>query len=87
MVWPIPGWAAAEAVSKTAARHKQHPGTTPNGADRGAGLWQLRDQQAPAGSCGYRASPNEVTSRSMVDPLRRNDFIYGVVVTPFDEAL
>ena len=37
-------------------------------------------------SC-YRASPNEVTSRSMVDPLRRNDFIYGVVVTPFDEVL
>jgi hypothetical protein len=35
----------------------------------------------------YRASPNEVTSRSMVDPLRRNDFIYGVAVTPFDEAL
>jgi hypothetical protein len=36
---------------------------------------------------GYRASPNEATSRSMVDPLRRNDFIYGVVVTPFDEVL
>jgi hypothetical protein len=35
----------------------------------------------------YRASPNEATSRSMVDPLRRNDFIYGVVVTPFDEVL
>jgi DDE_Tnp_1-associated len=35
----------------------------------------------------YRASPNEVTSRSMVDPLRHNDFIYSVVVTPFDEAL
>jgi hypothetical protein len=35
----------------------------------------------------YRASPNEVTSHSMVDPLRRNDFIYGVVVTSFDEAL
>jgi hypothetical protein len=35
----------------------------------------------------YRASPNEVTSRSMVDPLRRKDFAYGVVVTPFDEAL
>jgi hypothetical protein len=39
-----------------------------------------------AGSA-YRASPDEVTSRSMVDPLRRNDFIYGVVVTPFDEVL
>jgi hypothetical protein len=38
-------------------------------------------------SLGYRASPNEVTSRSMVDPLRRNDFIYGLVVTSFDEAL
>jgi hypothetical protein len=36
---------------------------------------------------GYRASPNEVTSRSMVDPLRHNDFIYGVDVTPFDEPL
>ena len=36
---------------------------------------------------GYRASPSEVISRSMVDPLRRNDFIYGVVVTPFDEVL
>jgi hypothetical protein len=35
----------------------------------------------------YRVSPNEVTSRSKVDPLRHNDFIYGVVVTPFDEAL
>jgi hypothetical protein len=35
----------------------------------------------------YSASPNEVTSRSMVDPLRRNDFIYGVVVTSFDEVL
>jgi len=23
----------------------------------------------------------------MVDPLRRNDFIYGAVVTPFDEVL
>jgi hypothetical protein len=41
---------------------------------------------APAQS-GYRTSPNEVTSRSMVDPLRRKDFGYGVVVTPFDEAL
>ena len=35
----------------------------------------------------YRASPKEVTSRSMVDSLRRKDFAYGVVVTPFDEAL
>jgi hypothetical protein len=40
-----------------------------------------------ARSTSYRASPNEVTSRSMVDRLRRNDFIYGVVVTPFDEVL
>jgi hypothetical protein len=24
--------------------------------------------------CSYRASPNEVTSRSIVDPLRRKDF-------------
>jgi signal peptidase I len=36
---------------------------------------------------GYRISPNEVTSRSMVDSLRRKDFVYGAVVTPFDEAL
>jgi hypothetical protein len=36
---------------------------------------------------GYRASLNEVTSRSMVDPLRRKDFACGVVVTPFDEVL
>jgi hypothetical protein len=35
----------------------------------------------------YRALPNEVIRRSTVDPLRRNDFICGVVVTPFDEAL
>jgi hypothetical protein len=35
----------------------------------------------------YRASPNEVTSHSMVDPLRRKNFTYGVVVTPFGEAL
>jgi hypothetical protein len=35
----------------------------------------------------YRISPNEVTSRSMVDPLCRKDFAYGVVVTQFDEAL
>jgi hypothetical protein len=41
---------------------------------------------AAAGQC-YRTSPNEVTSRSMVDALRRKDFAYGVVVTPFDEAL
>lgn len=38
--------------------------------------------------CGhYRTSPNEVTSCSMIDPLRRKDFAYGVVVTFFDEAL
>lgn len=35
----------------------------------------------------YRASPNEVASHPTVDPLRRKDFIYGVVVTPFGEAL
>jgi hypothetical protein len=35
----------------------------------------------------YRTSPNEVTSRSMADPLRRKDFTYGMVVTPLDEAL
>jgi hypothetical protein len=36
---------------------------------------------------GYRTSPNEVTSRSMVDPFRRKDFACDVVVTPFDEVL
>jgi hypothetical protein len=36
---------------------------------------------------GYRASPNEVTSRSVVDALRHKDLAYGAVVTPFDEAL
>jgi hypothetical protein len=35
----------------------------------------------------YRTSPKEVTSRLMVDSLRRKDFAHGVVVTPFDEAL
>jgi transposase-like protein len=35
----------------------------------------------------YRSSPNEVTSRSMVDRLRCKDFAYAVVVTPFDEPL
>jgi hypothetical protein len=45
------------------------------------------DLPMPSPERRYRASPNEVTSRSMVDALRRNDFIYGVVVTPFDEAL
>jgi hypothetical protein len=35
----------------------------------------------------YRTSPNEVTSRSMVDPFRRKDFACDVVVTPFDEVL
>jgi hypothetical protein len=35
----------------------------------------------------YRASPNEVISRSMADSLRRKDFAYGGVVTPFEEAL
>jgi hypothetical protein len=35
----------------------------------------------------YRTSPNEVTSRPMVDPLRRKGSAYSVVVTPFDEAL
>jgi hypothetical protein len=40
--------------------------------------------------CGilrYRASPNKVTSRCIVDSLRHKDFAYGVVVTPFGEAL
>jgi hypothetical protein len=36
---------------------------------------------------GYTARPNEVTSRSMVNPLRRKDFTRGVVVTSLDEAL
>jgi hypothetical protein len=55
--------------------------------------WALSNHKRPitGGSIspviGYRASPSEVTSRSMVDPLRRNDFIYSVVVTPFDEVL
>jgi hypothetical protein len=35
----------------------------------------------------YRASPNEVTSRSMVHPLRHKDFACGMAVTPFGEAL
>ena len=37
-----------------------------------------RDKRA-CENAGYRTSPNEVTSRSMVDSLRRNDFIYGVL--------
>jgi hypothetical protein len=36
---------------------------------------------------GYRASPNEVTSPSTVDPLRRKGFACDVAVTPFSEAL
>jgi hypothetical protein len=44
-------------------------------------------RQQTAVAKGYRASPNGVTSRSMVDPLRRNDFIYGMVVTSFDKTL
>jgi hypothetical protein len=36
---------------------------------------------------GYRASPKKVTSRCIVDSLRHKDFVYGVVVTPFGEAL
>jgi ADP-ribose pyrophosphatase YjhB (NUDIX family) len=35
----------------------------------------------------YRASPNEVTRPSMVDPLRHKDLACGVAVTPFSEAL
>ena len=48
---------------------------------------------APPGRLGthprvsYRTSPNEVASCYMADPLRRKDFAYGVVVTPFDEAI
>jgi hypothetical protein len=46
-----------------------------------------RQDAVVARQYSYRISPNEVTSRSIVDPLRRKDFAYGVVVTPFDEAL
>jgi hypothetical protein len=60
------------------ARSRAAPGTLHPGADRPISAAQSKS---------YRASPNEVTSRSMVEPLHRNDFIYGVVVTPFDEAL
>jgi hypothetical protein len=39
------------------------------------------------GTRTYRASPNKVTSRCIVDSLRHKDFIYGAVVTPFGKAL
>jgi hypothetical protein len=41
---------------------------------------------APEEEC-HRASPNEVTSPSMVDPLRHNESACGLAVTPFSEAL